>query len=50
MPTILVICKANNGEKLSSKVSKEEEKKAQKPTCGVARKKGGDPALKRHGH
>ncbi len=51
MPTILVVCKPNNlVGKLSSRVSKSEERKVQKPTCGVARKKGGDPGSKRHGH
>lgn len=36
------------GGKLTSLSSKEEEKKKQKPTRGVGRKKGGDPSLRRH--
>ncbi len=35
--------------KLSSLQSKQEEKRRQKPTGGVGRKKGGDQSLKRNG-
>lgn len=36
--------------KLSSQVSREQEKKKQRPTAGAGRKRGGDQFSKRHGH
>jgi len=35
--------------KLTSQASKEEEKKKQKPTASVGKKKGGDPVFRRNG-